>query len=315
MERNLVTRQLIIDHGTVPAHERSASNTNECIFRYARENDKLNQTIDPGYNCSNYLSGLYICQKHLEDYFRLSLRKINQLEGTDQGRVFERLSVLSRLPHNYRNRVIVPTRRNYEDIFKVAYLPISYQLVFHLLYQNQSAIDKICQDVKISGNKFSINGGAIDALISDVKKRLAGIITTDIKCSVEVTSVTRTWESVPNIINIMDDPQEPLFIKNLITNLICPRAMVIDNKTFKFETAANVIFVEEGLIVDNLYNPEAELYPLYNNRTISVNKVTTVSGLPLSNIDVRGLRSVNREHYLVNGEQRLNIRENALFER
>uniref|UniRef100_A0AAN0LIA3 Viral capsid protein 39 n=1 Tax=Nesodiprion zhejiangensis nucleopolyhedrovirus TaxID=3135970 RepID=A0AAN0LIA3_9BACU len=312
MERQLVTRQLVIENGSTPAYSR-ISNENDCIFRLARENERLQSVLEPGKNCKNPLSNLYICQKHLEEHFPLMVVKTNQLEGIDKDNIYQRIAVLSRLPHNYRKRIIIPTRSNYESVFNVNYLPISYQLVFHLLYQNQKAIDKICSDIKVSGNKFSVNGSAIDALIADVKGRLAGIISTDIKCSIPITTVSRTWESTPNITNIMEDPSEPLFIKNLITNLICPRAMVIDNKVYKFLTAANVIFDENGLVVDNLYNIEAELYPIDNNRTISVNKVTTVSGLPRTDVDVRGLQKKQMTHILVNGEQKLNIKETALY--
>ncbi|AWW14434.1 vp39 [Hyposidra talaca nucleopolyhedrovirus] len=235
-----------------------------CIFNSVRPFDTCQNYGSPCSPDHNIDDGTYICQGHLT---RLKIEKmvlpIPDSEGNTYNRLIGRSLVLHTEPDN--ERIMIPTRNNYQEVLMINTLSYAEQLIWHMIYENQPEQDRICGLLQVSERYRKETYSIAETVYSRTLSILA-LTNPSRTCSRVQSSSTRVYHTFNNDNAIAGNiaailVQMPSFIRNLIDKLVAPEVMNIDNKSLLLRNCATCHLRDVGLKAEPaFYNPMPSLY-------------------------------------------------------
>ncbi|AKN80743.1 VP39 [Diatraea saccharalis granulovirus] len=206
------------------------------------------------YRCDNYgtqcsadaynsrFDGTFVCNYHLGKYFKIIKSRFEVPSGTDT-RSFKMLIGQSLLSQDNPKRILIPL--NHEEHFLTASRTAMEKLVFYTIYNEEDKVKALCEEL-IRQEYFD--------------QPLWGKIETNINTIMSLANPSKFCTGVtPNENRVFNEQDNfakfPPFLKNLINRLVRPRNMVINGIEIKLENTDTCSFIEKGLVVPSLHNP------------------------------------------------------------
>lgn len=202
-----------------------------------------------------------------------------QIPSSGGGPPFTMLVGKTLLQQNSKNRIMIPTKDNYETHLKVDMMSATEKFVFYNIYDEPEVtaqgqpgkIRALCESLR--GQEFYTEDVLSD--LYSIVAQLKGRVNPAIYCRPIIDESTRNYDAV-----FLGGPEEmaqggqqavydnmPVFIKNLIDRLVRPVVLTVTNieTSYPFNLALVPtcnLEADKGLTAPALYNPEQP--PLYN---------------------------------------------------
>ncbi|QEI03677.1 VP39 [Rachiplusia nu nucleopolyhedrovirus] len=242
-------------------------------------------------NCSNDAKnddGWYICNAHLSRKFKMQKNAIPIADR--EGTTFYRSSGISLVGHEEtgKDRILIPTRANYESVLNIQHMSLADQLVLHMIYENLEAQRDVCNNLRKATSYERVSERFEKALYPPLKAlydRTTKILATTnplsycarvIYDSIRVYGSSNQAEDVAGALV----KRMPPFIINLINKCVAPEILKIETKDIMLRNCATCHIDETGLVASvRLYNP---IMPRFLNKDesdyIHVETVVRFSG-------------------------------------
>ncbi|AKR17372.1 VP39 [Urbanus proteus nucleopolyhedrovirus] len=249
---------------------------NYCVYGAIQPFDSCRVYGTPCSPDANINDKWFICEYHCSIRFKIEkmVMPIPDAEGTVYNRTVGRSLVNHKTEGD--NRILIPTRYNYETVLNVRAMPLAEQLVTHMIYENKPEQDRICQLLQYNEN-FETN---MYPIVENIYSKTIAILSmTDNTryCSQVQTNDTRIFaDQTSNAVFV----NMPKFLQNLILRCVAPEILRIDEEELLLRNCATCNLYEDGLRADvNLYNPVVPKYRSgYNDSVLQVESVLKFRG-------------------------------------
>ncbi|ANF29704.1 vp39 [Catopsilia pomona nucleopolyhedrovirus] len=308
----------------VPAGVASRRLTNHCIFSAIVPFDSCITYRSPCSPDASVDDGWFICDYHLRLRFKMAKMVLPIFDEDDNQ--YKRTIARHLIGHKDEGvrRILVPTATNYETVFNLPSMMQSEQLIFHLIYNNTTRVNEICNALRNSESYMENTYSIIENVYSSTRNILA-LTDPNAYCSRVARDDTRYFD--------ISSPEGGIraggagdqvfsqfsgFLQNLIRRAVAPETLQIDSEELRLRNCATCRIDATGLVASvegtELYNPirNSDIIRYQPNR-LQVRNVLKFEG------DTRALeRSLNRyEEYpmyapLFLGYQLINSENNLL---
>ncbi|AKC91688.1 vp39 [Lambdina fiscellaria nucleopolyhedrovirus] len=239
--------------------------TNFCVFSAVRPFDNCAQYDPPCSNDATVNDQYYICQFHLAQF---KMEKMVLPIPDANGRVFNRTLARSLVHHEDKDndRILVPTRQNYETVIPIRALSLSQQLVWHMIYENEPQQQLICQMLRVS-DRVEQGQMKLAQIIYQKTLNILSMLNPSRYCSAFANNNKRIWAITDDntvALDVFNDM--PPFIKNLLLRAVAPEKIIIQNESLLLRSNPTCHIRREGLTADDLlYNPTTTKYKNIEN--------------------------------------------------
>ncbi|ABQ52030.1 vp39 capsid [Spodoptera litura granulovirus] len=250
---------------------------NYCIFQGVQPPEYMNcgTYIPPCSPDANNNDFTFICNHHLEKYFKIKKQAMEIPSGTSKSYLMLVGVSLIQQDVEEARRILIPTKANYYTYLGVNNMSSTEKFVFYSIYDEPDTLtpDDANRPDRPPGGRV-LESGVVEgprralctslasqeyytedvmANLSSIVSFVIGQISPSYYCRPEVQETLREYPE-PDARVFAD---MPVFIKNLITRLVRPIKMVINNITLNIEQQPTCsLQPNRGLIPANLYNPE-----------------------------------------------------------
>ncbi|ABY65803.1 vp39 capsid protein [Orgyia leucostigma nucleopolyhedrovirus] len=245
-----------------------------CVFNAVQPLDGCRSYGSPCTNDNTVDDGFYICDGHL---LALKMEKMSLPIPDADGNTYNRTLARSLVTHTDvgDKRILVPTKNNYQTVLHVNNLSNAEQLVWHMIYENESEQERICKLLEANEDFRTRTYPIADNIFSATTSILA-MTNPRRYCSRVNSSNDRIWGA-----NDVDNEAGraflamPPFMQNLINKAVAPEKMRIDDNTLLIRESPTCHIRENGLVADvALYNPKRSKY-ISDNENLNVIRMTT----------------------------------------
>lgn len=225
---------------------------NLCIFQMLYNNYMCDALESPCTADAQNDDGTFICEGHLERYFKIGKMVLEIPSGTGQS--FKILVGKTLVQQKDSRRVMIPYKSNYYDLLNVDSMTTLEKFIFFTIYEDDERREALCNRLKNNeqhDNELWTNLGSV---VSQIMSR----IMPNYLCRQEASVDTRVFDSttVAGVVTVNAFYDEfPPFIKNLIKMLVRPIVLNIGSEQLILERLATVTFSATGLSAPVLYNP------------------------------------------------------------
>ncbi|AER41518.1 VP39 [Epinotia aporema granulovirus] len=226
---------------------------NLCIFQMLYNNYMCDALDSPCTTDAQNDDGTFICEGHLERYFKIGKMVLEIPSGTGQS--FKILVGKTLVQQKDNRRVMIPYKKNYHELLNVESMSTMEKFILHTIYEDQEKITDLCTRLKnneLHDNELWTNLGSV---VSQIMSR----VMPNYLCRQEVSTDTRVFDASTggdNALTVNTRYEEfPPFLKNLIRMLVRPITLNIGSEQLILEREATVSFSANGLSAPVLYNP------------------------------------------------------------
>ncbi|AIE47799.1 vp39 [Peridroma alphabaculovirus] len=246
--------------------------------------------VQPFDNCRTYGSpcspdkvnddGWYICEYHAS--IRFKIEKMNLPIPDGEGNLYNRTIGKSLVSDKAEgiDRILIPTRANYETVLKINSMSLPEQLIFHMIYDDREKQERVCQMLRYNEN-FETD---IFRIVEEIYNKTAMVLAlTDPNryCSRVSQNSSRVY-GVNDDVDVAEQVvnELPGFLKNLVNKCVAPETMVLENQTLQFRNCPTCRIDGSGLVADvKLYNPiEPKYRSGYNDNFLQIENVLKFRG-------------------------------------
>ncbi|AOL56799.1 VP39 [Chrysodeixis includens nucleopolyhedrovirus] len=235
---------------------------NYCIFQAVRPFDVCRTYGSPCSPDANVDDGWFICDFHASVRFKMEKMSMPIVDG--EGNTYYRTVGKSLVNHKAvgNDRILIPTRENYQTVLNVMALPLPEQLVLHIIYNNYEAQEQVCQSLRYN-ESFQLE---LVNIVNDLYSITTHVLSqTDPTrfCSVVKNNSARTysWDDESDDISERVVASMPPFLQNLINKCVAPQIMKISTESLEFRNCATCRFDSTGLVANvPFYNPVQPKY-------------------------------------------------------
>lgn len=177
------------------------------------------------------------------------------------------------------DRILIPTRDNYESVLNIRALPLALQLVVHMIYDNVPEQEAICQLLQVNENFQKDTYKIAENLYSRTESILA-LTNPSRYCSRVALDGERIWGNGERNTAGEVYRRMPTFLQNLIDKAVAPDTMQIENEELLIRNCYTCQIKSEGLVADvHLYNPVEPKYRAgLNENVLQVENVLKFKG-------------------------------------
>ncbi|AGR56829.1 vp39 [Hemileuca sp. nucleopolyhedrovirus] len=235
-----------------------------CVFNAVQPFDACRRYDSPCTPDNTVDDGFFICDGHLMA-FKME-KMVLPIPDTD-GNTYNRTLAKSLVLHTQQgdDRILVPTRNNYQSVLNVNGLSYAEQLVWHMIYENVPEQEQVCRLLQANERYRTETYPIVESVYSRTATILA-MTNPNRYCARVNSNIERIW-GIDDNNNIAGRTylSMPPFIQNLINKAVAPEKMTIENETLLIRECPTCHIRESGLVADvNLYNP---VTPKYSNRS------------------------------------------------
>ncbi|AHD25555.1 vp39 [Choristoneura murinana nucleopolyhedrovirus] len=301
----------------------SRRSTNHCIFGAIAPFDPCITYRSPCSSDASMDDGWFICNYHLKLRFKMAKMVLPIYDEDDNQ--YKRTIARHLVSHKERgiNRILVPTTDNYTTAFNLPSMMLAEQLIFHLIYNNRTEVNRICNSLQQNENFLDNTYSVVENVYSSTRNILE-LTNPETYCSrvsnddvrfFDATVVNNNYQA-GNGDAVFNDM--PSFLRNLIRRAVAPETLQIDNEDLRLRNCNTCVINATGLVATvegtELYNPvrSADIIKTRPNR-LQIRNVLKFEG------DTRALeRTLGRyEEYpmyvpLFLGYQLVNLQNNIL---
>ncbi|AHH82656.1 VP39 [Buzura suppressaria nucleopolyhedrovirus] len=231
-----------------------------CIFNSVRPFDTCQNYGSPCSPDNNIDDGTYICQGHLTRFkIEKMVLPIPDSDGNTYNRLIGRSLVLHTEPDN-EQRIMIPTRDNYQNVLMIGTLSYAEQLIWHMIYENVPEQERICGLLQAS-ERYQKETYSIAENVYSRTLSILALTNPTRSCSRVRSTSTRVYHTPTNDTAMASNiamilMRMPNFIRNLIEKLVAPEIMNIDSKSLLLRNCATCYLRDVGLIAEPaFYNP------------------------------------------------------------
>ncbi|QYC92714.1 VP39 [Trabala vishnou gigantina nucleopolyhedrovirus] len=176
------------------------------------------------------------------------------------GKTYNRTLGKSLIKHQIKgdnSRILVPTRDNYITVLDVNGMPYAEQLVWHMIYENESEQERICKLLEANDRFTTDDGFTIAEKIFAHTNSILAMVNPKRYCGRVDSTYDRVWGTgdANNTAGLIFLKMPP-FIRNLIDRAVAPEKLRIDTNTLIIHACPTCHIRENGLVADvALYNP------------------------------------------------------------
>ncbi|ABF50303.1 vp39 [Antheraea pernyi nucleopolyhedrovirus] len=299
----------------------SRRSTNHCIFGGIEPFDSCVTYRSPCSSDASVDDGWFICDYHLKLRFKMAKMVLPIFDEDDNQ--YKRTVARHLVGHKETGdkRILVPTATNYTTVFNLSSMMLSEQLIFHLIYNNQAEIERICTALRNNENFMENTYSVVENVYSATRNILA--LTDPLAYCSRVANDDVRFFTINNAGNQPGNADTvfstlPGFLRNLIRRAVAPETLQIDNEDLRLRNCNTCVINDTGLVAtvsgSELYNPvrSADIIKTRPNR-LQIRNVLKFEG------DTRALeRTLGRyEEYplyvpLFLGYQLVNLQNNIL---
>ncbi|ADB84417.1 Vp39 [Apocheima cinerarium nucleopolyhedrovirus] len=179
------------------------------------------------------------------------------------GNTYNRSIAISLVHHDAvgDERILIPTKNNYQTVLKLNNLSYAEQLVWHKIYENEAELERICTLLE-ANERYQTETYAIAENIITKTDTILAMANPRSYCTRAATEVARIFGTETNSYSVYQ--QMPPFMQNLINRAVAPEVMQIENVSLMLRNCSTCHIRDVGLLADvPLYNP---IIPKYANR-------------------------------------------------
>ncbi|QHB21739.1 vp39 capsid [Artaxa digramma nucleopolyhedrovirus] len=234
-----------------------------CVFNAVQPFDTCRRYSVPCTPDNVIDDGFFICEGHM---LPLKLEKMVLPINDADGNTFNRTIAKSLVSHTHvgDERILVPTKNNYQTVLRINNLSYAEQLVWHMIYENEKEQQRVCKLLE-TNERFEIETYAIAETIYSKTSQILAMTNPKRYCSRVDSNTERVWGTADenNLAGIIFLDMPP-FMQNFINKAVAPEKMRIENDTLLIRECPTCHIRETGLVADVvLYNP---VVPKYSNR-------------------------------------------------
>ncbi|USC25933.1 vp39 [Palpita vitrealis nucleopolyhedrovirus] len=238
---------------------------NRCIFSSIVSFDACITYKSPCSPDAYYDDGWFICNEHLVKRFKMSKMVLPIYDEDDnQFKMTIARHLVGHAEDKPLKRILVPTSANYQEVFNLNSMMQAEQLIFHMIYNNNNAVNEICNNLRVTEG-FANNTQHIIYDVYSNTKSILDMTDPQTFCSRVSKDELRFFGSTSaNEQNITPADtyfnQFSGFLQNLIRRAVAPEIIQIDKEELRLRNCATCIINAEGLIASvpsgvELYNP------------------------------------------------------------
>jgi hypothetical protein len=231
--------------------------------------------------------GWYLCERHASIFFKMEkmVLPIPDSEGNTYNRMVGKSLVSHLAPDNNIDRVLIPTKDNYETVLSVQGMSLAEQLVTHMIYENETQQRVIC-DLLRAQETFSTDGYSVLEVVYSHATNILSITDPNRFCSYVNSVETRTFSPLSNEENRNDDifnSKMPKFMQNLINKSVAPETIQMENRgttsSIMIRNCATCSLNRSGLVASALlYNQAVPKYRMRNDNIFKIENVVLFKG-------------------------------------
>jgi Baculovirus major capsid protein VP39 len=253
---------------------------NLCIFGAVQPFDACRTYSSPCSPDANVKDDWFICEYHASIRFKIEkmVLPISDGEGNTLYRTVGKSLVSDTAEGN--ERILIPTRNNYESVLKLNALSLPEQLVFHMIYDNRDKQERVCDMLRYNESIQT----DIYEIVENVYNRTATVLAlTDPGryCSRVSNNSTRVYGGNDRDAIAMDViNQMPGFLKNLINQCVAPQDLMLEGKNLQLRESPTCSIDNTGLVANvPLYNPVRPRYRSgYNKDLLHIEQTLRITG-------------------------------------
>ncbi|QUJ09266.1 vp39 protein [Gynaephora ruoergensis nucleopolyhedrovirus] len=234
-----------------------------CVFNAVQPFDTCRRYSPPCTPDNVVDDGFFICEGHM---LPLKLEKMVLPINDADGNTFNRTIAKSLVSHTHvgNERILVPTKNNYQTVLRLNNLSYAEQLVWHMIYENEAEQQRVCKLLE-ANERFETETYAIAEAIYSKTSQILSMTNPRRYCSRVDSNSERVWGSADeNNTAGVTFVSMPPFMQNFINKAVAPEKMRIENDTLLIRDCPTCHIRENGLVADViLYNP---VMPKYSNR-------------------------------------------------
>nr|WRK23469.1 vp39 [Bombyx mori nucleopolyhedrovirus] len=237
---------------------------NRCIFSSIVSFDACITYKSPCSPDAYHDDGWFICNSHLIKRFKMSKMVLPIFDEDDNQ---FKMTIARHLVGNKERgikRILIPSAANYQEVFNLNSMMQAEQLIFHLIYNNEDAVNVICDNLKYTEGFTSGTQRVIHSVYATTRSILdttnpntfCSRVSRDELRFFDVTNArTRRGGVGDQLFNNYSG-----FLQNLIRRAVAPEYLQIDTEELRFRNSATCIIDETGLVASvpdgpELYNP------------------------------------------------------------
>nr|WRQ96335.1 vp39 [Mamestra configurata nucleopolyhedrovirus A] len=241
--------------------------SNNCIFGAIRPFDTCRTYSNPCSNDASQEDGWFICEYHLSIRFRMEkmVLPIPDAEGT----IYNRSVGKSLISGTESNRVLIPTKTNYEEVLKLPSMSLPEQLIFHMIYDEPDKQNEICKLLQYNENFHSDLYKVVERVYNKTAEVLAKTNPERFCARVNINNTRAYGPADETDIASVTYNAMPGFLKNLINKSVAPCTMDFPGGSINLRNAPTCAITEVGLVASaDIYNPVVPKYMSMTNENI-----------------------------------------------
>jgi Baculovirus major capsid protein VP39 len=231
-----------------------------CIFNGVQPIDSCRRYESPCTPDNTVDDKFLICEGHL---LPLKMEKRYLPIPDADGNTYNRSVAISLVHHDAvgDERILIPTKNNYQTVLKLNNLSYAEQLVWHKIYENEAEQERICSLLE-ANERYQTETYAIAENIITKTDAILAMANPRSYCTRAATEIARVFGTETDSSTVYQ--QMPPFMQNLINRAVAPEVMQIENVSLMLRNCATCHIRDVGLLADvPLYNP---IIPKYANR-------------------------------------------------
>nr|WUR10762.1 VP39 [Calliteara abietis nucleopolyhedrovirus] len=240
-----------------------------CVFNAVQPFDACRVYGSPCTPDNTVDDGFFICEGHM---LPLKMEKMVLPIPDADNNLYNRSLAKSLVSHTERgdNRILIPTKSNYQTVLGVNNLSYAEQLVWHMIYENEPEQERICKMLE-TAERFQTDTYAVAEMLFSTTTSILAMTNPRRYCARISYENERIWGSADND-NLAGQVylQMPPFMQNLISKAVAPEKMRIEDNTLLIRESPTCHLRDKGLVADvPLYNPESSKYvPSNENKNV-----------------------------------------------
>ncbi|AGR57102.1 VP39 [Choristoneura rosaceana nucleopolyhedrovirus] len=242
----------------------SRRSTNHCIFGAIQPFDACITYRSPCSSDASVDDGWFICDYHLKLRFKMAKMVLPIYDEDDNQ--YKRTIARHLVGNQEREekRILVPTVNNYTTVFNLTGMMLAEQLIFHLIYNNQEEVNRICNSLQNNEN-FIDNTYSVVENVYNSTRNILSLTDPQTYCSRVANDDLRYFDTTPPIAgNELGNGDTvfnnmPGFLRNLIRRAVAPETLQIDSQNLRLRNCSTCRIDNTGLVATidgtELYNP------------------------------------------------------------
>ena len=247
----------------VPAGVSSRRSTNHCIFGAIEPFDSCVTYRSPCSSDASVDDGWFICNYHLKLRFKMAKMVLPIFDEDDNQ--YKRTVARHLVGHKETDvkRILVPTKDNYTTVFNLSSMMLSEQLIFHMIYDNNEQIERIC--TALQNNENFMEAYSVVENVYSATRNILALTDPLAYCSRVANDDVRFFDPTVSNAGIQAGNGDtvfsklPGFLRNLIKRAVAPETLQIDNEDLRLRNCNTCTINDTGLVAtvtsSELYNP------------------------------------------------------------